>query len=161
MLALTLAAVRWAGGENEPSPAASAVRETRSSPPRAAAAERVPELAVDRLGKRAPASSRRDIFPATSWEQQARTEQMKNAPRPPPPPPPPPPQAPPLPFTYMGKMIEDGRVTVFLVRGDRNFIARVGDTIEGLYRVERVDDRAILFTYLPLNQGQELSLGAV
>lgn len=159
LLAMTLAAVRWAGGQ-DPSPApARAERAERPSATRAATSEPLPELAIDKLGQRTPAASAKDLFPATSWEQQARAEQLKNNP-PPKPAPPPPPQAPPLPFTYMGKMIEDGKVTVFLVRGDRNVIVRAGDTIEGVYRVDSIDDRFVQFTYLPLNQTQQLAFGA-
>lgn len=159
LLAMTLAAARWAGGQDPPAGPVRPERAERPSGSRDVASEPLPELAIDKLGRRAPAASAKDLFPATSWEQQARAEQLKNNP-PPKPAPPPPPQAPPLPFTYMGKMIEDGKVTVFLVRGDRNVIARAGDTIEGVYRVDSIDDRFVQFTYLPLNQTQQLAFGA-
>src|SRR5262245_39527928 len=39
-------------------------------------------------------------------------------------PPPPPPQAPPLPYTYIGKMMDGAEVVVFLVRQERNYVVR-------------------------------------
>ena len=50
-------------------------------------------------------------------------------------------------------------MTVFLSRGDNTYIARVGDTLDGKYRVERVDERMVVFRYLPLGQRQQLALG--
>jgi hypothetical protein len=81
---------------------------------------------------------------------------------PPPPPkavPPPPPSAPPLPFTYMGKLIEDGQMTVFLTKQDRNYVVKVGDTIDGTYKVEEVSARMMTLTYLPLKIKQTLMIG--
>ncbi|HKC44651.1 MAG TPA: hypothetical protein VKC64_12540, partial [Burkholderiales bacterium] len=48
------------------------------------------------------------------------------------------PQAPPLPFTFMGRMVDGKRVTVFLTNanGDRTWVVRPGDTIDDVYRVE-------------------------
>ncbi len=68
----------------------------------------------------------------------------------------PPPQAPPLPFAYMGKLVEDATTTVFLARQDRNYVVRAGDTIDGTYRVERIGDDGLVVTYLPLKIQQTL-----
>jgi len=81
---------------------------------------------------------------------------------PPPPPkalPPPAPTAPPLPFSYMGKMLEDGRTTVFLTRQNRNFVVTAGDTIESTYRVDDISAHFMTFVYLPLNIKQTLQIG--
>jgi hypothetical protein len=75
-------------------------------------------------------------------------------------PPPPPPQAPPLPFSYLGKLAEGDSTTVFLSLGDRNLIVRAGDVIENNYRVEEVTDAAVVLTYLPLTVKQTLPIGA-
>jgi hypothetical protein len=72
--------------------------------------------------------------------------------------PPPKPTAPPLPFAYLGKVIEDGKLSVFLARGDENLTVGAGDTIGGEYRVEAVTDSEIRFTYLPLKTKQSLPL---
>ena len=72
----------------------------------------------------------------------------------------PPPSAPPLPFTYMGKLMSEGDLAVFLVQGERNLIVHEGDTIDSLYRVERIAEGDITLLFLPLNQRQTLVIGA-
>ena len=74
--------------------------------------------------------------------------------------PPPRPEAPPLPFTYLGKLVEDGRTTLFLAREDRNYVVRAGDTIDGTYRIEEIRDAAAVFVYLPLKSKQTLAFAA-
>lgn len=83
---------------------------------------------------------------------------------PPPPPAPPAPDAPtgppPLPFSYIGKMLGDGQWQVFLGRGAEALVAREGMVIDGRYRVERVAPPVLTLTYLPLNQQQQLDIGS-
>ncbi|MEK6663610.1 MAG: hypothetical protein AABY73_07055, partial [Pseudomonadota bacterium] len=69
------------------------------------------------------------------------------------------PAPPPMPFIYMGKLLEEGKLTVFLTKQDRYYAVKAGDTLDGAYRVERVDAQQVLFTYLPLNMQQTLTLG--
>ncbi len=84
---------------------------------------------------------------------------------PPPPPvivkprPPPPPAAPPLPFTYLGKQIEDGKWQVFLALGEQTFIAVEQMTIDGMYRVDAIVPPQINLVYLPLQKMQTLFIG--
>ena len=93
-----------------------------------------------------------DLFKAKSWY----------VPPPPPKPgPPPTPTPPPLPFRYMGKLLEEGKLTVFITNQERNYAVKAGDTIEGSYRVDRIDPQQVLFTYLPLNMQQTLVIGGV
>jgi hypothetical protein len=68
--------------------------------------------------------------------------------------------APPLPFRYVGKMIEDGKLSVFLMRGDDSFSIRKGQRIDD-YRVDKITESSVVFTYLPLKTRQELNLSAV
>jgi len=93
------------------------------------------------------------------------TGQNWNPPPPPPPPPsntpPPPPMAPPLPFTYIGKALADGTWEVFLARGDKTYSVRVQTVIDGAYRVERIAPPVMSLTYLPLNQQQQMNIGAL
>ena len=81
----------------------------------------------------------------------------------PPPPlkkgPPPPPSAPPLPYSYMGKMQEDGKWTVFLSAHNKNYIVKEGDTIDGTYRVEQIAPPLLTLTYTPLNMKQIMQIG--
>ena len=74
-------------------------------------------------------------------------------------PPPPPPQAPPLPFTYLGRLDEEQNTTVFLTAGDRNLVVKPGDLIDNTYKVEQVTESTVVLTYLPMNQRQTLAIG--
>jgi hypothetical protein len=88
-----------------------------------------------------------------------------NPPPPPPPPPsntpPPPPMAPPMPFTFIGKALADGTWEVFLARGDKTYSVRAQTVIDGTYRVERIAPPLMSLTYLPLNQQQQMNIGAL
>ena len=92
------------------------------------------------------------LFSSQSWE-----------PPPPkvkagPPPPPPKPVAPPLPYTFAGRMLQDGTVYVFLARGDRVITAKQGDLVEGAYRVDSITETQVGLTYVPLNEKQTLAV---
>jgi len=77
-----------------------------------------------------------------------------------PPPPPPPPTAPTVPFGVMGSYARPGDATVyFLTHGDRVFDVHVGDTIDGLYKVDGEANGQLQLTYLPLNAHQSIALG--
>ncbi|MBI3902533.1 MAG: hypothetical protein HY306_06265 [Nitrosomonadales bacterium] len=103
-----------------------------------------------------------DVFNHTSW--------YVPPPAPPAPPPvkflepiialpPPEPTAPPLPFTYFGRY-EDGNVrTVVLVKGGRVYAVKVGEILDGAYRVEDISQGVVTLTYLPLNTTQSLRTG--
>jgi hypothetical protein len=73
---------------------------------------------------------------------------------------PPPPSAPPIPYTFIGRLSEADSTTVFLATGDRNLVVKPGDVIDNSYRVDAVTDNAVSLTYLPLNVRQTLSTGA-
>ncbi len=75
------------------------------------------------------------------------------------PPPPPPPTAPPLPFTILGKAVSAGVWEVFLARGDKTYVARLNEVIDGTYRVDRIAPPLLMLTYLPLNQTQQVNIG--
>jgi hypothetical protein len=77
-------------------------------------------------------------------------------------PPAPVPTAPPLPFAYMGRLLEDTtqRPVYFLVKGDRLYTVAEGELIDGAYRLEGLDSGRLAFTYLPLNVRQFLPLGS-
>lgn len=95
-----------------------------------------------------------DIFAVRTWE-------------PPPPPvvapppaPPVPPEPPPLPFVFLGRIVEAGKGAAYLLneRGAVR-IVRVGDRLAGGYLVE--DDKAgrLVFVYLPMKIRQTLPIG--
>lgn len=73
---------------------------------------------------------------------------------------PPKPVAPPLPFSYMGRFVENGGKPVFyLVRGENVYDVRVGDTLDNMYTVDAVENDQLVFTYKPLNERQALAIG--
>jgi len=159
VLLLALTAVRWAGGQDRAEPRLAVAyqaerleRPAREAPPAAGQAETSPEVRLDRLERRAAAAPAGDPFQARSWEP-ALAVVRRNLP-------PPPPQAPPLPFTYLGKMIDGEQTTVFLTRQDRNYVVRLGDTLDGSYRVEKIEEDRVALTYLPLGTEQTLPFAA-
>jgi hypothetical protein len=70
------------------------------------------------------------------------------------------PTAPALPFQYFGKVIENGKVEVFVMRGQDLLAVSAGQNL-GDYRVDKVTERSISFTYLPLKTKQTLDIPAV
>lgn len=66
-------------------------------------------------------------------------------------------EAPPLPFRYLGKMVEDGKLSVFLANGDESITVRAGQRI-GDYRIDRITEAEVRFTYLPMKTQQSLPL---
>jgi hypothetical protein len=79
-----------------------------------------------------------------------------------PPPPPPAPMAPAMPFTYIGKAVGGGVWEVFLSRGaDKTYVVREHTIIDGSYRVEKIAPPSMTMTYLPLNQVQQINIGAL
>ena len=164
---LTFAAVRWVDGNEAPDAtrhrsAAAPVERTAASAVRMREEPRTDAPAIDltRL-KRSGRGASADAFAARSWEPPPRKmtareiEAQREAI-----PPPPPPQAPPLPFSYVGKFVSEGGTTVFLAREGRDIAVASGAVIEGAYRVDEVTEDTVVFTYLPLNQRQTISLRA-
>ncbi len=115
-----------------------------------------PELDLEQLARAAQVATTADLFEPRSWAELTAQEARQSAP----PPPPPPPDAPPLPYAYMGKLVDGANASVFLMKGDRNYIVRSGDTIDGAYRVDEVGDQSMTLTYLPLDTKQSLAVGS-
>lgn len=74
--------------------------------------------------------------------------------------PPPAPTAPPLPFAYLGKLIDGDKLEVFIAHGDEHYSVEPGKTIDGRYKVDKVTARAVTFIYLPLGTRQSLQIPA-
>lgn len=69
------------------------------------------------------------------------------------------PVAPPLPFTFLGRIADGDRVAVMLGQtGGDTIVAHQGDKVGSSYRLETVGDGALIFIYLPLRQKQTLAL---
>lgn len=124
---------------------------------RAAAATPAPSAPLP-VAQPAPAGARLgrmrvDLFPEQTW--------YVPPPPPPPPPyvPPPPPQAPALPYAYMGRWLDDGAATWYLVRGGQPLSVRTGQVLDGVWRLDAAAAGLLTFTYLPLNQTRSLRTG--
>jgi hypothetical protein len=86
----------------------------------------------------------------------------------PPPPPvvkasveaPPPPVAPPFPHQWLGRFNDETPpVPRAVVSGPQStWVVRAGDVIEGQWRVDRIQDRTMTLTYLPLQQVQTIAM---
>jgi hypothetical protein len=144
----------------------------------------IPVIHLKKLLSHSAEAGAQDLFPPHSWHRPApKTPEpapqvavaappiqkpvvVTPPPAPPPvqtvaaaPPPPPPPTAPPLPFVYLGKLESEEVSAVFLAKGDRNVIARQGDVIDAIYRVDTVSDAVLTFTHLPTGIQQNLPIG--
>jgi hypothetical protein len=65
--------------------------------------------------------------------------------------------APPLPFKYVGRMSDGEKLEIFLEQGQEFITVEPGQRV-GDYRVDKVTDEQIVFTYLPLKTRQTLAL---
>lgn len=68
------------------------------------------------------------------------------------------PEAPTPGFTYLGCMLRDGGVLVFLGVGDNTEVVAVGDMIDQVWRLEGVDDQGIQLRYMPLGEFRQLAV---
>jgi hypothetical protein len=154
-LAATVAAAGWVGGNQEGSRVALVAtgEDARPAPEGAAAASpsaEGPAIELDRLRERAVTREFGEMFPARVPEL---PPEMARKPEPP--------RAPPLPFQFFGRMVDNGATVVFLNRNDDVFAVKEGDTIGSSYRVEEINGSEIVITYLPLKQRQKLPIGAI
>lgn len=106
-----------------------------------------------------------DLLPRDAFEQGAAKGDLFDTPAPPPPPPPmvaeppPKPTAPPLPFTLLGRKLEEGRWEVYLAKMDQTYIVHVDDVIEGTYRVAEIRPPVMTLVHIPTDERQHLQIG--
>lgn len=124
----------------------------------ARAAAMLPEPVILTLTPRGGALLEPDVVSTTSFGKHS-----WNPPPPPPvvivPAPPPKPTAPPLPFTYLGKMLDAGVWEAYLARGEETFVVREHGVVDANYRVETIAPPTMTIIYVPLKQMQTLSIG--
>jgi hypothetical protein len=141
-IAVTLAAVGLVAGvvAGRERPALELIQETTQT----RVAQANDGIDLDRLQRGESAAPKADPFarkdPPPKEAKQAAPEQ---------------PVAPPLPFQYFGRITENGKTEVFLMRGDELLSVAPGQTL-GEYRVDKVGAGSIAFTYLPLKTKQTL-----
>lgn len=108
-------------------------------------------LALEKLHRQPSTAQPGNLFAHDTWGAPQPQRSLEQ-------PPEPPPAAPPLPFTYFGRMSEAGGITVFLNGAGRNHAVRVGDVLDERYRIEAIDESELVVTYLPLQQRQTLRI---
>ena len=165
VLAATLAAAAWVRSSTEdtdsaivaavPADKGSVSAGAPSSGRSAPAPSPAMQVHLEKLSARSPGTPVGDPFalPVERVHRPARAAAKAR------PAPAPRPSAPPMPFTYMGKLRSGDDTAVFLTQGDRNLILHEGDTIDSVYRVEHIADSAITLLYLPLQQRQTIAVG--
>lgn len=110
-------------------------------------------LALDKLPRTPDKVGDLNPFNAKSWYV---------PPPPPPAAPPPKPTTPPLPFAYVGKLDEGGgRWTLYLSKGEQSFVVKKGETFDGSYRLEGIENDNIVILYVPLSTKQYLPIGGL
>ena len=155
LLATALAAVLAPPPEDSATPGmVSAVSGHAAGPAAKTSARTVPATALLPQPRTALQDRPRDLFHIEPPPQPAAPRAASAAMAPPPPP-----MAPPLPYTYMGKMTEQGQLSVFLTRNGKPYVARAGEVLDGQYRVDAINPPLLEFTYLPLAQKQTLNIG--
>ena len=103
------------------------------------------------LPERAPLGEpREELFGSQSWQPPA--PKVAAAPAAP--------VAPPMPYRFAGKLLQDGKLQVFLAKGDEVVSAREGETLDGTYRVESIDDAQITLLYLPLKHKESIPVNS-
>ena len=115
------------------------------APVRLAAVEAAPELDPARLKRSRTDKAIADLFAAPAPAADA----GQPAPRA---------SAPPLPFQYVARIVDGGNTTVYVMLGEDHYGVKPGLVIDRNYRVEKVTETAVTFTYLPLGTRQVLSL---
>ncbi|HEY1287954.1 MAG TPA: hypothetical protein VGF58_06470 [Burkholderiales bacterium] len=146
-IALTLvAAASLVIGRERP-----ALEVVESSPARARNAAAAPEIDLDRLRRSTEADApRNDPFAPRNFAPAPRAKAAAaaaSAPKGPPP----------LPFTYIGWVSQDGKTDVYVQRGEELISIEAGQMIEPDYRVDAITEESIRFTYLPMKKRQELA----
>jgi len=113
------------------------------------AADRLPQTPTDLAKGRGEMTPAVDAFAAKSTKASRPAHEL--------PLPPPPPQ---LPYTYGGSGLLDGKPVLFLERESRALAVRVGDLIDGVYRLESLGPNGALLRYLPLDASQMMAFTA-
>ena len=160
-LVAALAATYWAAQSDDD--AGAAVQPVAGSNRRAAApAARAASAADVMLAPTDWQPVQRQVWAAPPDAQFAAWAPPPPPPAPPevkgPPPVPPAPVAPPFPYQIIGSLSENGQTQVFLASPTRSLNARVGEVIDGQWRVDQVSATGLSLTWLPAQIKQQIAL---
>jgi hypothetical protein len=70
--------------------------------------------------------------------------------------PPPPQLAPTIPYTYIGKIEEEGEAEYFVLLQNKLITVKIGQTLNGQWRLNGEDEQYLSWTYVPLGLTQTL-----
>jgi hypothetical protein len=105
------------------------------------------------LPERSPlGGSRTGLFSSHSWQSPASKSAAIIAAAPVAPGPPP------MPYRFAGTLVQDGKLQVLLANGDAVIPVRVGESIDGGYRVESIGEDQITLIYLPLGKKEVIPI---
>ncbi len=65
------------------------------------------------------------------------------------------------PYVYVGKLIEDGEMRVFLTNGQKNYVVKAGDTLEETWRVQSIESTEMILVNLPTQTQVSVKIGAL
>ena len=111
-----------------------------------------PSPAIAALRMREPASEVQDAFAIRTWRRPAAVVPQVPAPVPAP-------VAPALPYTFLGKQYLAGQWEVFLNAQGRTMIVRLGDTLDGAWRVQALQPPTLTLMHLPTSEQKSLPIG--
>jgi len=70
------------------------------------------------------------------------------------------PQMPTNPFTYEGKLLDDGNLIVFLTDGVKNHSVQVGDVLDDVWKIQSIHPPELTLKYIPLKTEIQMQIGA-
>ncbi|WP_410209736.1 hypothetical protein [Aquirhabdus sp.] len=68
------------------------------------------------------------------------------------------PTAPTPQFTYLGRIIKDNQLSIFLEASAGPIVVKLGDVIDGDWRVDKITSNSIDLYYLPLHETRQLAI---
>jgi len=71
------------------------------------------------------------------------------------------PMMPANPYVYVGKLIEDGEMRVFLTNGQKNYVVKTGDTLEDTWQVKSIESTEMILFNLPTQTQVSVQIGAL
>lgn len=65
------------------------------------------------------------------------------------------------PFIYAGKIVEDGKMLVFLIDGEKSHAVKAGDVIEDIWKIMSIKPPNMTIKYIPLNIEMQMEIGVI